>query len=636
MPSYKLGGKTIKVDPHMSIGKGGEADIYKIGGGKALKIYKLPNHPDFDGELNEQKAAEHRIGERQHKLPAFPKNLPSQVIIPQELAINPQTKLISGFSMRYLDGADVIAKLRQHGYRSQVPSNDIVQIFRDLHETVLGIHSAGVIIGDFNDLNVMMLDKEVYLIDADSFQFNKFLCVTFTQRFADPLLCDPKASQLLLVKPHTRESDWYAFTALLMQSLVQVDPYGGTYQPKGKTAVPRNARPLHRITVFNPNVGYPMNAIQLDALPDDLLHEFHQIFEKDKRGEFPDGMLQSLRWTTCSSCGREHARHVCPHCAVPVVAVSQRIRGTVTSRRIFRTAGVIVCADYHNGQIMYLYHHDGKFMRETGEAVVQADLKPNMRFRVQGAKTYIGAGNMLNVFDSTMAHVTRYVVDTYGTLPMFDTNKTGVFWMNTGRLVREDRTTHRLGEDATEVFIGNSLQNQTLFWVGDKLGFGFYRAGQLSRAFVFDPARRGINDSVKIPLIRGQLVDATAYLSDSLCWFLTTTKEGQRVINRCAVISRTGSVLATSEADEGDNSWLGSLRGKTAVGPMLLSATDNGIVRVEVDGGGAGSSSVGSGTLSVTKEFPDTKGFAHSGNKLIPGDGGLYVVGGNEIVHMSM
>lgn len=45
-----LGGKSIQTKPSASIGKGGEADVFNIGGGRALKIFKPPTHPDFDPE----------------------------------------------------------------------------------------------------------------------------------------------------------------------------------------------------------------------------------------------------------------------------------------------------------------------------------------------------------------------------------------------------------------------------------------------------------------------------------------------------------------------------------------------------------------------------------------------------------
>lgn len=340
---------------------------------------------------------------------------------------------------------------------------------------------------------------------------------------------------------------------------------------------------------------------------------------KDLRGEFPLGILENFRWTRCTSCGLEHARRACPNCSVPAAAVTERVRGKVRARRIFMTTGQIVYADYQNGQIIYLYHHDGAFKRESGSVVLRADTKPHMRFRLIGDDTLIGLDNVVIKFSGTdPTAMTKYVVDAYGTQPMFDTDDRHFLMVQNGRLL--------LQESAGAENIGNVLQNQTVFWSGHGHGFGFYRAGELFRAFVCEHRRQSLNDSVALPRIRGQLVDATAVLSDKLTWFLTTRRERRKVINQCTVIDRSGNVLGSSEANEGDGSWLGTLRGKCAVSSFLLCATDDGIVRVEVDGK----------TLVVTREFPDTKGFVHSGNHIVPGDGGLYVIGGNEIVHVTL
>jgi hypothetical protein len=38
---------------------------------------------------------------------------------------------------------------------------------------------------------------------------------------------------------------------------------------------------------------------------------------------------------------------------------------------------------------------------------------------------------------------------------------------------------------------GDVLQNQTLFWVGEEMGFGFYRAASMTVGFVFQCRSRG-------------------------------------------------------------------------------------------------------------------------------------------------
>ena len=49
MATYELAGRSIRVSPARQLAKGCK-DVYDIGNGKALKIYKLFNHPDYDGE----------------------------------------------------------------------------------------------------------------------------------------------------------------------------------------------------------------------------------------------------------------------------------------------------------------------------------------------------------------------------------------------------------------------------------------------------------------------------------------------------------------------------------------------------------------------------------------------------------
>lgn len=610
--------KRIHIDPTKSKGKGGEADVYDIGGGNVVKIYKTPDHPDYAGELNEQDGARNRITEHQKKLPAFPQGLPQRVIVPQALARDQSGKRIVGYVMPFVGGSEVLLRYSDRGFRQQgITHNQVLVIFRDLYQTVAGVHAKNVVIGDFNDLNVLVTaQQEAYLIDADSFQYGGFLCKVFTGKFVDPTRCNPKASSLMLAQPHTEDSDWYAFNVMLMQCLLFVDPFGGVYRPKDSSKrILHDARPLYRITVFNPEVKYPKPAIPYNMLPDDLLQHFHLVFEKDKRGEFPRQLLESLRWTTCSTCSVEHARNVCPTCkAAAPAAVKEKVvvRGTVTATRIFQTSGVIVYATVQNGELVWLYHEQGQYKRENRSVVFAGDLDPQIRFGISGDATLIGKNGQLVTLQPGKP-ADRLSVESYGTVPVFSTSLQGRYWVTNGQLLKDGQ----FGQE----YVGDVLSGQTMFWIGSKFGFGFYRAGGLSIAFVFDVTHHGINDSVKLSPIRGQLVDAVAYLSDSRCWFITATKEGAKTIHRCAVIKADGTVEATSEVEAEDGSWLGTIRGKCAAGNFLLAATDEGIVRIEISGN----------TLVVAKSFPDTEPFVDSSVRLYPGKQGLYVVTGKEI-----
>jgi hypothetical protein len=612
-------GQLVRLDPRNSIGKGGEADVFKMGSSQAVKIFKPSSHPDFVGQDHEKHAAEARLKEHQTKLREFPKGLPPRVITPMDLATDKSGRLIKGYVMPLIGDSEVLLRYGERKFRQGAVGNDIVvNVFTDMHSTLSGIHAVNVVAGDFNDLNILVTDQaEAFFIDADSFQFGSYLCRMFTGKFVDPLLCDPKHKSPMLNKPHNAESDWYSFAIMLMQSLLFVGPYGGIYRPKDKTKrMTHDARPLHRVTIFDPEVKYPKPATPYGVLPDDLLQQFYQIFVKDQRGQFPLALLEGLRWTTCSACGAEHARAVCPECSQATPAVLKEkvtIRGTVTSTRVFKTHGTIVYATVQNGKLRWLCHESNELKRENGSTVVSGKLNPKMRFRIQGNNTLIGQTGQLAVV-SPGNKPAPMTVDNLGVLPMFDANGDHHYWLQNGQLMRDDR----LG---TSKIIGDVLENQTMFWAGDKFGFGFYRAGELCRAFIFDAKKPILNDSVKLPHIKGQMVDATCCFSNNRIWFLVSTRQGGKTINQCLLFKSDGTLVATAEAEEGDDSWLSTIRGKCAAGDFMLAATEDGLVRIEANGSG----------LSLTKEFPDTEPFVHSGCRLFASQDGLSVIDSQEI-----
>lgn len=619
-------GKRVRVQPNQGIGKGGEADVYDLGNGKALKVFKGPKHADYDGLPLEQQGAIARISEHQRKLPAFPRDLPPHVVVPEALAYDRGGATIVGYVMALISGAELLRRYGERAFRTgAIPNDVVVRVFRDLHTTVSGIHARRVVIGDFNDLNVLVRGEDAFLIDADSFQFGTCATRMYTQRFVDPTRCDPNASSLVLAQPHTATSDWYAFAVMLMQSLLFVDPYGGVYRPKDPAKRARlDERPLRRITVFHPDVTYPKPAVPYGVLPDELLDYFHRVFERDERGEFPRVLLEGLRWTTCAQCGTEHARNVCPTCAAAIpAALKQRvvIRGTVTATRVFATRGDIVAAAVHGGALRWLVHEHGAFRREDGAVILAGERDPRFRYRIAGERTLIARDDVLVTLAHGHAPEQRAVERYRSVLPVFDTNATRAYWVEHGALYRDGD----VGIAAAPVRIGNVLANQTLFWVGERFGFGCYRAGELSVAFVFDAMSRGINDAVALPRIRGQLVDAVASFADARCWFFTAAQEGGATVHRVSVIAPDGSVIGSASAIAGDGSWLGgSIRGHAAVGDALLAATDDGVVRIEASGG----------SVAVTREFPDTEPFVHSSCQLLAGRDGLYVVDRREITKL--
>jgi hypothetical protein len=624
-----LRGKRIELDPSKSLGKGGEAEVFDIGAGVALKVFKSPDHPDYQGLPLEQKAAEERIAIHQRKLREFPTGLPRQVIVPTDLATDRAGRFIVGYAMPLLTRAEPLLRYADPSFRRAGISNAmVVELFRSLHGAVAGLHGEGVVIGDFNDLNVLVTTAAGgRLIDADSFQFGPYPCSVFTERFVDPLLCDPNASSPRLARRYNPDADWYAYSALLMQSLLFVGPYGGIYRPKeASRRVPHGARPLRRITVFHPEVQYPKPATRYQVLPDDLLAHFHRVFEKDERGPFPVRLLDALRFSGCQSCSIEHARAACPLCGPNAAARAReviRVRGEVVCKHIFQTNGVILHACVERGELRFLYHDSGAYRREDGAVVFQGDLDPALRFRILGATTLVGRGSEAVVLLHGDKAPERISVDSDGTGLAFDTNGRHRYWTEAGRLLRDAPSTW--GGVSSEA-IGDVLAGQTRIWVGPLFGLGLYRASNLSVAFTFDSERRGVNDTLRLPPLRGQLVDAACFLDDGRAWLLLALQSGGRTSHLCRTYSRAGILEATAEAEAGDGSWLGTLHGKVATQGMLLAATDEGLSRIEVEGG----------ALHKTRDFPDTEPFVDAGHQLLVGKDGLYIVGRRAIAALRM
>lgn len=616
----ELGGRWIDLRRARPVGQGGEADVYDVGGGVALKVFKPETHPDFAGDAGARDAARLRLDEQQRKLPAFPAGLPARVVAPVELATDGRGR-VAGYAMPLVDGAEPLVRFGDRAFRQAgVPGARVLALFRDLHATVGALHGAGVVIGDFNDLNVLVRGAEAHLVDADSFQFGAFPSRAYTERFVDPLLCAPGEARPRLCRPYVPDADWYAFTVLLLRTLLFVDPYGGVHRPADPAArVKPGERPLRRISVFHPEVRYPKPAERPEILPDDLLHHFHRVFGGDDlRGPFPRALLEGLRWTRCTACRAEHLRDRCPHCrpapapAPAAVRPAVSVRGGVLATEVFRTTGVILHATAADGRLRWLAYEDGAFRREDGRAVLSGDADPSLVVRIAGERTLLGKGGLLVVLPGGGGAPARVAVDRAGGWPAFDAAGDAFAWVENGRLLRD-------GEHAPTA-LGDVLAGATRVWAGADFGFGVWRAGGITRGFVFRVRGRGFTEA-RIPPLRGQVVAAYAVFASERCWFFATTQEAEALRHRCAVVRSDGVVEAVLEGDAGALAWMEDARGACAAGTSLLVPTDAGVVEFGVEGG----------QVVRRAEHPETEPFVDGATWLLPARDGLYAVGRREI-----
>ncbi len=614
-----ISGKTFTIAPSKMIGEGGEAEIYDIGGGKVAKIFKTASHISFRDSQSSQEAARKKIAEHQRKLPAFPKGMPSRIIGPSELVLDPATGKIVGFTMPFIRDCESLFSLSQRSFReSSFDDSKVVRAFIDLHGTVINAHQKKFIFGDFNDLNGLVKPdgSEVLMLDADSAQFGGYDCLLFTTKFIDPLCAkiNPEGNAPVLCKRHNELSDWYAFALMVMQSWLYVGPFGGVYRPTGgRKKIPHDARSLSRITVWDADVIYPKPARPLSDLPSDVLGYFEAVFRKDKREPFPLSLLESLD---------RKAKGLIPEKVGPIQPglIHQTVHG-MKADRIFQTSGKILYATCQSGKLVWLYAWDGGILRENGKKVIAGEPDRKIRYRISGDRTILAKDETVIVLDAD-GSIDRSMTDVVSNRPMVDANSKSIFVIPNGELSRRSLSAHGPVQETH----GRFIENQTIFWVGEDLGFGFYRAGNLCMYFIFKPQGVGINDSLALPPIKGQLIDATVAFGTDRIWFFVATQENAQRINRCYALDGSGNILGSAETTEGDGSWLSTIRGKSAAGKNLFVATDDGIVRVELSGS----------TLAVTKEFPETARFVDSGSTIIVHKGGIAVVRSGEIWNLTM
>lgn len=580
-------GKRISLNPKNLLGVGGEAEIF-LHNGKAIKIY----HPRF------------RNKKRADKLKAFPKNNPANLIGPIDLASDAKGNII-GFSMEALKDAENFIMLSNRKFRQNFPHDKMVKIFSNALAVLKEIHRSGIVVGDLNDLNILFREEKSLYIDADSMQFGKFPCEVATEQFLDPRLYGINLS----LKPvFSKESDFYSFAVMLFKGLLFVGPFGGIHK-KYPTML---RRVDGRVTVFDPEVTYPKAALHYSILPDELLHYFRETFERDRREEFPEDLLQNLRFAKCLNCGTVHAKKNCPNCFnYPESAVTEviEVNNKCVADLAFKTKGRIIFSSQENGEIKYLYEDGGVIRRENKEIVIPGEVDSFTRFSIMGDKTLVARGKKLVVIKRGKIEEEK-TIGTLGNLPIFASNGHEYFYLQGGLLMRGDVK-----------LVSRVLENQTWFKVGKKFGFGFYRVGRKNIYFIFPTERQGMNDDLRLPEIEGQIIDADAVFSDSHVLFSISAMESGKVFNSMHLIDARGNLIASLKEEEANSKILSSIRNKVLGGNRVIASTDEGLVLIEAD----------KGILREAKVFTDTEPFSSNALQLHLASSGIYAVSAREI-----
>lgn len=565
-------------DEDQIIGEGGEAVVMKWtpsseftrrhGNGKyAVKIFFM--------ESDEQRAA---AVQRQTKLRHTPKGVPRNVVTPLVFVVNSHGQII-GFVMRLLEDVVPLSKFMDPEFRKErrITQAIAVQVLIRLHATVIGLHQAGVVIGDFNDKNVLVNLKtfDVYIIDFDSAQWGQWTCLTATPEFSDPTLLD-QSHNLRKGASYSRVSDWYSFAVIVYQLLTLSHPYrDGVHRPG--SGHPRKRFPERvtlRLSVFDPRVHLDASTHHPATLPDELGRLMGVIFIRDHRpNPFPIHLLTTFQWMRCPRCGREHGRSVCPTpgCQTP---------GVVPSRSTTTPPGtVFLTAAASGGRLQYVCSRNGAYYREDDAEVWRPPQGgASLSALIAGSRTILHSGTSFGVFNGDIKNARRYPTQNHYGRTTVAANSRHFYWVSESSLVRDD------GRGGI-VTIGPVAPHMTSVWAGERFGLAMVQAGVVTKILTFDAERPGYR-SYLLPPEFGIVVDAQCIISDDLAWLTVSSRAKNGVTtNRCYVFDASARLRATAEERRGEQTWLGSMT-PTAFAIrswLFVPVTRIGIVRVALE-----------------------------------------------------
>jgi H/ACA ribonucleoprotein complex subunit 3 len=598
-------------DKRLLVGSGGEADVFRFFAnadftrryGSGLCVLKIFRKAQNDAQ---RRAAR----ERQAKLQAFPRGLPRNVVAPITLAYDESGQVI-GYVMAFVpDGTPLIeykkAKFcRDHGVTPEV----ILRIMTNLHDLVTALHALGITIGDFNDKNVLVTPShEVYVLDADSFQYGRWECPAFVPTFVDPKIVRLRDDRPVFRKigQHEPTTDWYAFTVMLFQLLIRVHPYtGGFYTAAPGEGPVRDLKRIElRLGAFHPKVKLPSIATPFESVPDGIVQCFRLVFEKEMRGVFPKQLLQTTRQGPPRSTPAAPTAHPVPPPRPQAPPLPPR-RPQATSNPAMRLLSVSL----QGGQPRYVYHESGSYRREGGRVVCSA---PTHDARLSafpaGDRTVLASlpSSSFAIFDGAGRNSGMVQTQTQFDRVTVAANGQHVYWIRGSELVRDDRR-------GGAVPIGKVAANSTSVWVGERFGVALVQAGVLTKVLTFNASGAGFHD-LTLPPNFGTVIDASCVVGDDLAWLVLSTQLSGRVVNQCFVLNSQAQLQATAEATKDDGTWLGSMTSAAhATGNKLLVPVPRvGIVRVGITGQQARPEITYPGTSALVPNKDATVGLTYS------------------------
>lgn len=524
--SVFINNQTFTLAPDQLIQAGGEGMVFRAGNNTAVKLYHQPTRA--------------QIAKLDYLLKSgLAGRLPTAVYAPIALVHNNQRDVV-GFQMRLLpSGTRPLKKLGslQFWKKEGVEIMAVIALLQTIQQQLSQLHQQQIIVGDLNDQNLLFTPVSITpaWVDVDSYQLGGHACPVAMIPFLDPNLYH--VTDFSSQSWFSEATDWYAYTVLLLKTLLHVHPYGGAH-PQLKTM---RARAEARVSVLETAVTYPQNARPRESLSDDLLEHLHKVFDKGERGPFPAELLQKQadNLVQCPQCGLHYPkmRRHCPACRVAVPTTAPRY--TVWEQAALLDGVVMDTRIQPTGRLHAIVWQDGQYRRVrlgVGGILDEAALfagRAGCRFAQFDDYVVVnpphGGGQLLilRVDGAMVEKVAAIETGLFRETAVFTTTPHHLYRIAGGWIMRGQLRDGMYIEDA----IATAHRNQTQFWGSPQRDciVGYHRVFAENRFFAIDD---GDTRELAVPqLVNGESLVETAvsFTADSFTISLTIRANGQLI-----------------------------------------------------------------------------------------------------------
>jgi serine/threonine protein kinase len=253
-------GTQVNLTKQQFLAKGGEGNIYA----KGSLVYKIcePGKMIPDGKFQELSVLDH-----------------PNIVRPQDILLDSKNHPV-GYTMQYIKNTLCLCQLFTKAFRTRtnITPDIMLDLVRQMQQTIQFIHSKKVLIVDLNELNFLVGNpdlKDIYFIDVNSYQ---------TPHYPATVIMDSIRDRHCKNNHFTIDTDWFSFAIVSFQMFIGIHPFKGKHPSYTNPKTALDGRMLANISILNPQVSYPQAACQLLTVIPEVYRQWYQaVFEDGKR-----------------------------------------------------------------------------------------------------------------------------------------------------------------------------------------------------------------------------------------------------------------------------------------------------------------------------------------------------------------